>query len=225
MPYSRRRYRKKRKKHPLYRGRRRRNKRNRMSYNRVRQVSGMPDRLNVMLKYSDTTTHNTAFSASQTWALNGLYDPDITGTGTQPNGFDQFMAFYERYEVRASKIIYWLSNNGTVQCQAVLYPSHDSVAVGVNTGSEQPYAKRIMLAGKDSQPSKVFTNYITVKKLEGRAIDSVNFTGTSSSNPTSLKYWQFAIISNDAISNLDVFTKQTIIYYCSFFRRKSLSTS
>ncbi len=36
---------------------------------------------------------------TQVFSLNGMYDPDVTGTGHQPMGFDQMMAFYEHYTV------------------------------------------------------------------------------------------------------------------------------
>ncbi len=37
-------------------------------------------------------------------AANGLYDPDITGTGHQPMGFDQLMSFFQHYVVVSAKI-------------------------------------------------------------------------------------------------------------------------
>lgn len=42
--------------------------------------------------------------AIQTWCLNALYDPDTTGTGHQPMGFDQLAALYGRYLVTGAKI-------------------------------------------------------------------------------------------------------------------------
>jgi hypothetical protein len=37
------------------------------------------------------------------FSANGLYDPDITGTGHQPRGFDQLIALYDHYVVTKSK--------------------------------------------------------------------------------------------------------------------------
>jgi hypothetical protein len=42
------------------------------------------------------------------FSANGLYDPDITGTGHQPRGFDQLIALYDHYVVeRASCKVYF----------------------------------------------------------------------------------------------------------------------
>lgn len=45
----------------------------------------------------------TAF-ASNTFYVNSLYDPDYTGTGHQPMGFDQLSPLYNRYVVTGAKI-------------------------------------------------------------------------------------------------------------------------
>ncbi len=42
----------------------------------------------------------TSYTGSEyVFRLNSLYDPDLTGTGHQPYGFDQFAALYSRYKV------------------------------------------------------------------------------------------------------------------------------
>jgi hypothetical protein len=46
----------------------------------------------------------TSTATSYVYSANGLYDPDISGTGTQPRGFDQMMIFYEHYTVTRALI-------------------------------------------------------------------------------------------------------------------------
>lgn len=61
----------------------------------------------VKLAYWDSITLNTLLSADNyieyTFAINGLHDPDITGTGHQPRGWDQWKNFYGYYLVRGCK--------------------------------------------------------------------------------------------------------------------------
>jgi len=59
------------------------------------------------LRYVTSVVANISGSAAGTriFAANGLYDPDITGTGHQPMGFDQFAGIYERYLVLHSKLV------------------------------------------------------------------------------------------------------------------------
>lgn len=45
------------------------------------------------------------------FSANGLYDPNITGTGHQPIGFDQCMQFYDHYTVIGAKMRVVFSNS------------------------------------------------------------------------------------------------------------------
>lgn len=61
----------------------------------------------VTLRYADVIDVGT-FGTSVVgydFTANGLFDPDITGTGHQPMGFDQMMSFFRHYTVIGSKII------------------------------------------------------------------------------------------------------------------------
>ena len=57
-------------------------------------------------RYHDqiTLTPGTGASAVHVFSANGLYDPDISGVGHQPRGFDQVMALYDHFVVIGSKI-------------------------------------------------------------------------------------------------------------------------
>ena len=57
--------------------------------------------------------------ASHSFSCNGLYDPDITGVGHQPLGFDQLMPFFAKYTVIGAKIRVLFSNSDVDRSQIV----------------------------------------------------------------------------------------------------------
>lgn len=58
------------------------------------------------LRYSTNFQLASTAGAVTTWvfAANGLYDPDVTGTGHQPMGFDEMMLYYNHFCVLSCKI-------------------------------------------------------------------------------------------------------------------------
>jgi len=65
-----------------------------------------PAKVRKTLRYSTNVTLASTAGAVTTWvfAANGLFDPDVTGTGHQPMGFDQMMVQYNHFCVAAAKI-------------------------------------------------------------------------------------------------------------------------
>jgi len=55
--------------------------------------------------------------ATQVFAANGLYDPDISGIGHQPRGYDQIIQLYDHYVVTKAKIEVW---GGTIGVPSIL---------------------------------------------------------------------------------------------------------
>lgn len=71
------------------------------------QKAPLPNRFAAKLRYSATTSINpgaVGIAGVQVFSCNGIYDPDITGVGHQPRGFDQFMTMYDHFCVVGSKI-------------------------------------------------------------------------------------------------------------------------
>jgi len=72
------------------------------------------------LRYSDSITLNSASGVVSSYVLraNDLFDPDFTGTGHQPMGFDQLMLVYNHFCVIKARLICVfrsiLSNTATV---------------------------------------------------------------------------------------------------------------
>lgn len=71
------------------------------------RFSGFPGRNIVRLRYAERIDIAPAAPASfgfHNFCANGIWDPNITGTGHQPMGFDQWAGFYNHYVVIGSKI-------------------------------------------------------------------------------------------------------------------------
>jgi hypothetical protein len=85
-------------------------RRNRAPVLITRQVSLpsnlMPPTLQRTLVYEDNRVLSATAGAISAFAVkaNGLYDPNSSGIGHQPNGFDQMAVFYNRYTVVSSQI-------------------------------------------------------------------------------------------------------------------------
>lgn len=65
------------------------------------------NKVNTTLKYVHYGQLNpgaAGAAATYVFSANGLYDPDITGVGHQPRGFDQLIALYDHFHVTRSRI-------------------------------------------------------------------------------------------------------------------------
>ncbi len=58
--------------------------------------------------------------ASYIFRANGLYDPNYTGAGHQPYGFDQWMTYYNQFTVLGSKITALFRNYGAAAADGVM---------------------------------------------------------------------------------------------------------
>lgn len=214
--YRKRKYRKKRK-----------SKKNKMSSLSLRGVSVMPDTLFCKLRYSDVANMaNVSGSGTLVYSLNSAFDPDVTGVGHQPLGFDEWSAFYSHYEVLGSSIrADPQATTGVNPIQIALFPSRDDIPQIITTSREQPYSKISNYTSSTGAQFASLSNYMSVKKFEGRSTNSINFAAATNSNPSTRFYW---ILNAQDTSGGDISTvtwQIDIVYYIKFFRRLTLTQS
>ncbi len=152
-----------------------------------------------------------------TFNSNGLYDPDQTGTGHQPLGFDQYAAQYNRY--RVLKMDYQV----TFGNPAVSYSSFRCTVAHVNGSTvpsspamfEIPYSKQGVVG--------TYGNALTLRgsfnltKLNADPakyrIDD-RYSALVTGNPTEVMYCHLAIMPN-ASATLRVHVK--FVYHVEFY--------
>jgi len=83
----------------------------------------MPIRYKCRLRYNESVKLVGTAATANAYILtaNGLFDPNITGAGHQPMGFDQIMLWYEHYHVTNCKLTVNFCNNS----------SADNIIVGI----------------------------------------------------------------------------------------------
>lgn len=85
-----------------------RKKRNYRRRNRRRlpPIGGNPSSKLVRFRYTDQFSLNPGIGAISSWVFraNDLFDPNLSGGGHQPYGFDQQMTYYDHFKVIGSRI-------------------------------------------------------------------------------------------------------------------------
>ncbi len=178
------------------------------------------DRCFVKLKFHIDLAYS-GTSLTYQFAGNGLYDPYLTGVGTQPAGFDEYSAFYARYRVYASKMQTVVVNtSSTVGSHSVLIPTVDSSAPSATDATELPYSKWwINPVIQTTQPKRV-SSFMTTRKIRAAkkgivALDDT-YGASTAANPASQWYWNWVAEPIDGVSTAVGRLFFVITYYAEF---------
>ncbi len=169
------------------------------------------------------------------FTANGLYDPNITGTGHQPLGFDTMMAYYEQYTVMASKITVRACGNGIQAVNVGLCLAPDTTTLVVPDVIENGLIVSKVLDGRAGggygTGNRIKTLNLTcdVARYFGRPggrglLDDTNLYGTVAANPTEQVYfvigqWGFGSFTDNTAVSMDV----TIEYEAYFWEPRKIA--
>lgn len=195
----------------------------------LRSPTVVSDRVRLKLKYNSYYTLSGGAGTPFLQVFqNSLFDPDLTGSGNQPMGFDQWKNFYNRYRVNAISIkVQGANTNSTNPILFSVFPSLTSTAPGSTSGVfSQPYARTISVPQSSGNSKIYISNYMTTKKMYGYTnIDQEeDFSSVVSASPANL--WYFLVYGYSGTTATPTF--QGIIkvtYYCEMFERIQLDIS
>lgn len=95
---------------------------------------GLPSEYRMKMRYVESVSivAATGALAIYQWRTNSLFDPNFTGTGHQPYGFDQMKTYYSSYLVTSSVIAAECLSSAAVICLAGVATSAES-STGITT--------------------------------------------------------------------------------------------
>lgn len=191
----------------------------------------------VKLKYVERISMNPAIGVFSIYNFraNSLYDPNLSGTGHQPLGYDQWSAFYDHYNVIGAKIKCTFMSSGATAAT-------DHALVGIllddDVSSFSVSTSELMEQGKAT------TKFMSVSSAAGRAIvhkgfsakrffhlanvsDNVDRIGSSvDGSPSEEAYFRLFVGPKNTsldVSNVDVLVE--ITYIAMFTEPKNLAQS
>jgi hypothetical protein len=179
----------------------------------------------VKLRYSTVISLNPGLGAASIYQFkaNGMYDPDFTGSGHQPMGFDQWMTFYDHFTVVGSKITITAINNQpetyTLACSLV-----DDTAI-INPTSFSGFLERNGTVWKHIAPVSGSANKGTIskkfsaKKFFGTKdfIGKSEFKGTSAGDPSELAMFNIILYAFDRQTDVPGLTMNIVVEYITVF--------
>ena len=186
----------------------------------ARRVNNM-SRKKVKLVYQTYVSLNPGAGtvADYVFRANSPYDPDFTGAGHQPGGFDQWMALYKFFAVENAKITVNCYNNDTTYGQYLgITKKNVSTAITDPTQAIEcanTVFKILPLGAKNTDTLSLFWNS---KWDVGRhSMSDQYFQGTASANPSNSYFFHvWAIDITAAIDPSPVSAAITIEYDVTF---------
>lgn len=179
---------------------------------------------------SATITSGASTASAHVFSANGLFDPDVTGTGGQPMSFDQAMTFFNHYTVHNARIVVtFMSNSTNLRVTTGLFVSGSST---VTTSIEQLLengdgAIQVLEYAGAFGGTATFRRNLNAGSFQAvrDVMDDPNMRGDSASNPTEQSYFHL-VVYNAASATVVTVDFQVVITYDATFhepRKGSLS--
>lgn len=168
--------------------------------------------------------------AAHVFSANGLFDPDITGVGHQPAGFDEMMSFFDHYTVISSKIyVNFANRDGSNRNFAGIYISDNStietdyrviVENGLGTYSLLDFSN----GGNDTMEISV---PVSTSRFLGRPdiLSEDDLRGTNAANPAEQVYFIVWCAPDSNVDGADVKFSVRIEYVVQFTEPKRVAIS
>lgn len=190
----------------------------------------IPNKFATKLRYADYQTIDPGTSGAAgvlVLSANGLYDPNITGVGHQPRGFDQWMTMFDHYTVIGAKLtVRFISVNNTEPLiVGINLKDNNTAYTDKNDYEEGRNLKTQLINSNANEEHRQLSLTFSAKKFLGisKPLAATLIRGSASANPTEQAYfhvWGAPMSSNDTGS----FKVQYWIDYLAVFHEPKQPT-
>jgi len=189
------------------------------------QTPLFPVRVQKKLPYFEsafTITGTAGVIGSYIFSANGAYDPNISGTGHQPLGFDTMMTYYEQYVVVASRITVECCGNGIQAGTFSISLSPDTTAPALPDVVENGLVVMKTIDGRGTNGTGQRIGSLSLscdvakyfgRKSKADLVDDANMSGTVASNPAEQVYFTVAAWGFSSFSDNTSFAMTALIEY------------
>lgn len=192
---------------------------------RTRTLFG--NRLCTKLKYQNFRTLDPGVlgtPAGHAYSCNGMWDPDISGGGHQPRGFDQLMNIFNHAVVIGAKITVQVSHTSGVNDTIVGIAIRDNFTIDTNMNNylESRKCRHVMVgAGANAEP-KTISYKLNPNKFLNRSkpMSDPDLKNSAFNNPAESAYFHLFCGPVESVDATPVHCNVMIEYTCVFFEPK-----
>lgn len=191
-------------------------------------------------KYQDSgflaTTNAITYLTDYIFQGNSLFDPDYTGVGVQPYGFDQLCGAgvpFQRYIVYASKIkVYPHFMDEDSVCRAVRWCVYPSISGSGATYREfedltsQIFPHKALVMNEVSDQRQNLSCYVSTKNIyRNQTLVETQDGAYYNGNPSNQWFW---VVNTNSVlqgASVDLLFDVKITYYCKLAKTNNLNES
>jgi len=206
---------------------------------RMLTFGGFPQNCIVKMRYCEQILFNTGISGATEYNFraNDVYDPNITGGGHQPMGFDQWMAVFNHFVVLGSKItVTPLYDSATTVSPPCLIGVGQFDTTGRMATKALDEITEISATMKNrhsymhlissNHPKSVRAFYSARKEFQGNPATLDKLIGSASNSPTEASVFTvYAVGATSAVDPAQVYCNIVIDYVVKFLEPRPLGQS
>lgn len=173
---------------------------------------------NIVLRYHETFTVNPGVGGTPgiyVFRSNSCYDPNFTGVGHQPRGFDQIMTMYQYLAVRECQMEVWFTtSDGAPVIASIAARNVGTTSATRDSVMEQKTAVYKAVGGISASGPGYISIRVKPYELAGTTLKETDYKHQNTGNPVIQQFLEFAGMPIDISDSGDIDCVARITYHC-----------